>query len=832
MHPRFNELRADNSRAGLQLAAIHAATASLLPYPSNKTGVEVAMELIERSWANRPLSEAEHDSVHNILEFCGHAPGLAIRCHELLISSQQLSFLHGIDQQKLARKPRKPLGMAVAEYMEEARLSYRNPRRLLTATEELRVLGEHSSPAWASVARAQRRHESDELLLAELAPCPWPASYVMQQEDVLKGLLDTHLLGSLPSSNARPPSQDVAWPLAGPMFEDGALGTIGCLVKEELWASWEKHRRSLTVAATTSEPAKHFFSFASGVLEARLSDVSHRRQDVEEYLLHALQQCEFKKMYAAGQYERTTFFILRAAELIPTPTTADLAKIAIGSEDIRTFNPNLSQASQARFLDANLLWLQLCVLEDRHRRLLMHAKRENAPMLFQELGERRSWDVAAHPKWLVFEVEGGLQIRPVQYETAQKMMDHPASLVQLNMGQGKTRVIVPMLVLEWADGSNLVRVHALSSIIGELQDFLQAHLTNSILSVKVFLQPFHRDVNLDADRVSAMHASLEYCRRAGGLLLVAPEHRLSLKLKGQELHAQGETEICAFLNHLASMPTIDLLDESDEILHHRYQLIYACGSPIDLPNGVERSQIVQAVLMVIKTDKEVVTLLQDVSVRDHEAFSEAFTPCRLMGGTELDDCKDAIFEAILDSLLSNPPFESSWLKNYTTHKDTLYPLIMQKDKELTLPEWVPPDHRVVFLMLRGLLACGVLVHTMSKRYAVEYGINEKGKKRLAVPYRASQTPSERSEYGHPDAAITLTILSYYHRGLTEPEFSQALKIVLAYDRAAQNFYSGWLELSLPRMKLDGANWSSVERANQIDMTNLSQQLLYVPQTLS
>jgi hypothetical protein len=69
----------------------------------------------------------------------------------------------------------------------------------------------------------------------------------------------------------------------------------------------------------------------------------------------------------------------------------------------------------------------------------------------------RIWDPSAHPKWLAFEVEGQLQIRPAQYHVAQLLMQQPGAIAQLNMGEGKTRVILPMLALHWADGNKLVR---------------------------------------------------------------------------------------------------------------------------------------------------------------------------------------------------------------------------------------------------------------------------------------------------------------------------------------------------------------------------------------
>ena len=61
----------------------------------------------------------------------------------------------------------------------------------------------------------------------------------------------------------------------------------------------------------------------------------------------------------------------------------------------------------------------------------------------------RQWDVHEHPKWLVFEMENGIQIRSQQYVVAKVLMDNPEAMVQLNMGEGKTRVIMPLLLLFW-----------------------------------------------------------------------------------------------------------------------------------------------------------------------------------------------------------------------------------------------------------------------------------------------------------------------------------------------------------------------------------------------
>ncbi len=40
----------------------------------------------------------------------------------------------------------------------------------------------------------------------------------------------------------------------------------------------------------------------------------------------------------------------------------------------------------------------------------------------------RTWDPYQHPEWLLFEVDGGLQIRPQQYSVAKHLIDNPGAI--------------------------------------------------------------------------------------------------------------------------------------------------------------------------------------------------------------------------------------------------------------------------------------------------------------------------------------------------------------------------------------------------------------------
>jgi hypothetical protein len=55
------------------------------------------------------------------------------------------------------------------------------------------------------------------------------------------------------------------------------------------------------------------------------------------------------------------------------------------------------------------------------------------------------------------------------------------------------------------------------------------------------------------------------------------------------------------------------------------------------------------------------------------------------------------------------------------------------------------------VVMRGLLAGGLLQHCLQLRPSVDFGVpSSDRKKKLAVPYTAADTPSLRSEFAQPD----------------------------------------------------------------------------------
>lgn len=106
--------------------------------------------------------------------------------------------------------------------------------------------------------------------------------------------------------------------------------------------------------------------------------------------------------------------------------------------------------------------LSLTMLQ-RAARLERLAKIKDVAAFYKELENRghEIWDAMLYPDWLLMEIEGGFLIRSVQAEVAFEMISPSSgqsSVAQLNMGEGKSSVIISLIAAVVANGKNLARL--------------------------------------------------------------------------------------------------------------------------------------------------------------------------------------------------------------------------------------------------------------------------------------------------------------------------------------------------------------------------------------
>ena len=791
VHSRFKSLQANSIGSRIQLAELYAATGSLLPEDRMQmTGGEVAMQLIRRCWVNQPLTPKDYKKLQNLKELCHTTPALNLLNYEVASSSVQTAHLQPPENMPEILFP----ADAATEYLQQAYPW--NIRASLTEAEEMRVLHQSRRKNTASVENEKCETNS----VAKQEDC------VKRYEDLLYSLL----------KYVKKDKED--FPLQG------------CGVKTKLHAFMMSGLRQSHDAYNKVSNTEVGDGF-KGLFKFLQEEITVRRMSIEHALLESISHVP----ESSGC--QVVFRILRTANIIPSLCLQDLLKSAISKGWLEMFNPFLSKECIERIRNNILIWLKLCTLEDKLNRLLRHCddhQGEGQDQIVQlqvkrELSVYRSWSIEEHPEWLVFEVTAQLQIRPVQYTIARSMIERiekkgPGPIAQLNMGEGKTRVILPMLIMHWWNTDKLIRLNFLSPLLSEAFDYMHRTLCDSVIGIKFFKMPFNRDVNLTAENTQTMIESMRYCQDSGGIILVAPEHRLSLKLKWYELKEKGADEICRKLDILDNLNYLDILDESDEILRIKTKLIYACGSQESLPSRESRCNVIEALLKVIKDSLLVQEMLSRPMVVQREPgqieLAEMLNEFRILPGDAFEKIRILFVESLVKELYVNPPYELRWVREAKNSLNDIVQYVTNPNKIDFCWERFDIKQRQDILALRGYLANGLFVHCLMKRNRVDYGINRESKRKcMAVPFHACETPALRAEFGHPDCALMYTCLSYYYDGLSEDQVLQVFKTLLSLGENVQiAIYEEWFKLSKPSI-VKGFHEKVLDAITKIDLTN-------------
>lgn len=297
--------------------------------------------------------------------------------------------------------------------------------------------------------------------------------------------------------------------------------------------------------------------------------------------------------------------IMQSAELWPRITPWTLLRLLVPRGTV-----NVSSEWQAAIASYG----RAITLLQQADRLVGYASREETAELQKEANNMggQGWDPVRRPDWLLIEIEHNFLIRDIQAGIAKEMIA-PAmngnNVLQLNMGEGKSSVIVPIVSAALADGKKLVRVVVLKALSAQMFQILAQRL-GGLANRRIFYLPFSRSFQPDATSVQQIQDTYEECMRLGGILLVQPEHILSFRLMGLE-RLVGDSQKRLFATELLRSQdwlhanARDILDESDEILNVRYQLIYTMGNQHPLEAHPDRWAVMQEIFtLVAKHAKE------------------------------------------------------------------------------------------------------------------------------------------------------------------------------------------------------------------------------------
>ena len=174
--------------------------------------------------------------------------------------------------------------------------------------------------------------------------------------------------------------------------------------------------------------------------------------------------------------------------------------------------------------------------------------------------------------------------------------------LQLNMGEGKSSVIVPLISSTLADGSNLVRVVTLKPLSNQMFQSLVTRISG-LSNRPIFYIPFSRSLRMNISLVRTIGDLYRRCTAERGVLVVQPEHILSQKLmhvdffltSNRSREKRSIAHELGILQEWVAKVSRDVLDESDEILHVRYQLLYTAGEQMPVDDHPNRWSTIQQV---------------------------------------------------------------------------------------------------------------------------------------------------------------------------------------------------------------------------------------------
>jgi hypothetical protein len=494
------------------------------------------------------------------------------------------------------------------------------------------------------------------------------------------------------------------------------------------------------------------------------------------------------------------------------------------------FSPELflQQLTRKRWSQLPMGWkacfvtygLSITALQRAKRLVSLVGHREELVRELQNPGHS-NWDPYEFPESLLLEIENGLLIRDVQEQIAGQMRNiqpRQNAVMQLNMGEGKSSVIVPIVAAALADGSCLVRVLVAKPQSRQMFQMLVSKL-GGLMGRRVYHLPVSRSLSIsEREALEMEHMCLE-CMEEGGVLLVQPDHILSLKLMCLECFVTGREAVGRCLLRTLELfrtSSRDVVDESDENFSVKFELIYTMGSQCALELSPQRWTLTQQLLGLVRRYAPAVKAKFPQSIEIHEQRPGSFPRIRLLH----KEAELELFKLVADHICNNgigslpisrqPGVTRRVILSYFLNLDLSAQEIAAVEDDSASRFWTAST-KDLLLLLRGLLACGVLASCLSqKRWRVNYGPDDSRNPptRLSVPYRAKDNPAPRSEFSHPDVVVVLTCLSYYYAGLSDDDLVAAFHHLLKSDQADTE-YQAWIDdapdLSYAYRQLGGIN---------------------------
>lgn len=416
-------------------------------------------------------------------------------------------------------------------------------------------------------------------------------------------------------------------------------------------------------------------------------------------------------------------------------------------------------------------------------------KRELINQLAEELLAQRAFVPSEHPAYLVFEYYEALMMRPAQCEKLDRFLkgDDSNIVMEMIMGSGKSKVLLPLLGLLRADGKNLsmliVPEPLFESVAKDAQSSLQRSFGQSLRTLK-----FDRESSFSESSLKIILSHLNNIQDQRECLIMTSKSMQCLILKFVEASCSyyssdnaptssksTELQLLREILQKLSSSGYPLIDEADSVLKVFHQVCFSTKKgPAPLPEEIE---LIAEIYKLLHSEemKKLVRLEYDTAP-DHAAptFTEQYYR---------ENVQNALAEALIKrfSVMSfDSVLVAEKMKKFISGMSTVQQKLLKQylcrqniqEAQKFYNEIADKDIQNL-LALAGVQIANFLPDALSRNCDEKYGIWPG--ERIAIPFAAATQPSLGSQFANPHITMNYTFQAYLKNGIPSELIENAIQ---------------------------------------------------------
>ncbi len=413
-------------------------------------------------------------------------------------------------------------------------------------------------------------------------------------------------------------------------------------------------------------------------------------------------------------------------------------------------------------------------------------KNDYRQLLAMELMVERKYVPNAHPAYLVFEYYADILLRPMQVDKLSSFLQEKDQnpVMEMIMGSGKSKVLLPLLGLLRADGETIstlvVPKPLFESVSADTQKYLQ-----EAFSQRLHTFHFNRNTQFTTSYLHSILDELDAIQKEGGCLIMTSKSLQCLILKFIEISLKDlfknetseELKLMTQILQRIRKNGHPLIDEADTILNVLHQICYSTGKK--LSPDCDEIKLISEIYEIIYSDKKIKTIARIES--NPSSKSNAGVLTEKLYQNKLKKLIAAKIVSKLQSMEFSSAEKTEKVKDFFGNLEEM-PLAVRylfrdsKEKENIQSFYDKQDRDIQnILALSSEVISRLLPHTLTRNCDERYGLDQKNGGAIAIPFAAANTPNIGSQFANHYITMNYTFQYYVKKGISQEIIEQQIK---------------------------------------------------------